>query len=118
MKFSISSSTGFANINWDNFENRPPIKKDMPLCSSFNWEYDVPCCTDGYVISDTLQIAAQKNKLQTKEAQFLTEYPCVNSLEFVEIVDNMFQSKSLPGINEDESLTFFERITKGILGLF
>jgi hypothetical protein len=118
MKFSISSSTGFANINWDNFEKRPPMTKDMPLCSSFNWEYDVPCCTDGYVISDTLQMAAQKNKLQTKEAQFLTEYPCVNSLEFEEIVDNMFQSNLLEGLNTDKSTSLFGKLTKQLREIF
>ena len=118
MKFSISLSTIFTDINWGNFENRPPVNKDMPLCSSFNWEYDVPCCTDGYVISDTLEMAAQKNRLQTKEAKFLSEYPCLNSLEFEDIVDNMFQAKPPPLINEDESLTFFDRRYKGIKKFF
>jgi|GEM_PF-5040886 len=118
MKFSISPWTSFANINWDNFEKRPPITKDMPLCSSFNWEYDIPCCTDPYVIDDTLQMATHKNKSQTKEAIFLNNYPCVNSLEFEEIVDNMFEANSLQGINTDKSATFWDKISKGFQRLF
>jgi len=118
MKFSISFSTIFTDINWGNFEKRPPVNKDMPLCSSFNWEYDVPCCTDGYVISDTLQMATQKNKLQTKEAKFLSEYPCINSLEFEDIVDNMFQANLLEGVNTDKSTSLFGRITKQLREIF
>ncbi len=118
MKFSISPWSSFANINWDNFEKRPPITKDMPLCSSFNWEYDVPCCTDAYVIADTLQMATHKNKSQTKEAIFLSNYPCVNSLEFEDIVDNMFQSRLLDGVNTDESPSLLGKITKGLREIF
>jgi len=118
MGFSISRLTNFENINWHNFEHRPPIMRDMPLCSSFNWEYDIPCCTDPYVIGDTLQMATRKNKSQTKEAIFLSNYPCVNSLEFEEIVDKMFEANSLQGINTDKPATFWDKISEQFQRLF
>jgi hypothetical protein len=94
MSFSISASTAFYNIDWNSFKNRPPINESMPACSQVNWEYDIPCCTDGYVISDTLQLASENNKLKTPEGRFLSKYPCVNSIEFEKIVDNLFAASS------------------------
>jgi hypothetical protein len=111
MSFSISSITKFNEINWGNYQNRPTINNSMPLCSAYNWEYDIPCCTDEYVISDTIQIAEQKNKLHTAEGRFLSKYPCVNSIEFEEIADNLFAGSypSVPFTNSTPK-SFFKKI--------
>lgn len=121
MTFSISSSTTFEQINWDNFENRPVIDESMPFCRDFNWVYDIPCCVDGIVISDTLQMAYKGGKENTPEAKFLNEYPCINSLEYERVANDLMPPASQDWMSQEQKPCWLEQIsrtiTKGIEGI-
>ncbi len=115
MTLSVSAATTFANITWDNLEDRPIINDSMPLCSSYNWEYDIPCCTDGYVISDALQMAYEEGKENTAEALFLNKYPCVNSLEFEKLADDIIPPASQDWKSEENKPSLLLTISQSII---
>jgi hypothetical protein len=115
MSFSVSSTTPFSAINWDNFENRPPVKQGMPICEEKDWYEDSKCCMDGYSIEHVLDVANDYGLSDTPEVKFLDEYPCVNGLELDHFVDEIegMEPKSTP---EPEVPTWpsLECITKPI----
>ena len=114
MNLSISATTTFPNINWDTLENRPVIDESMPFCRDFNWEYDIPCCVDGIVISDTLQMAYEGGKEDTPEAKFLNEYPCINSLEYERVANDLIPPASQDWKAEEEKPCLLVQISQTI----
>jgi hypothetical protein len=89
MSFSISASTPFSSINWDNFENRPPISKSMPFCKEEDWYEDKKCCMDGYSIEHVRDVAYEYGNQNTPEVKFLDQYPCINGIELDYFVDEI-----------------------------
>lgn len=83
MNYSISNSTPFSAINWNNYENRPVINERSRFCSDS--QQDNPrakCCMDGYSIEAVLDEIAQ-----SPERDFLSGYPCVNGMELSGLAD-------------------------------
>jgi hypothetical protein len=119
MNLSMSTTSTFSNIDWETFENRPVIDSSMPFCSSFNWEYDVPCCTDGSVISDALEMAKLQKKESTPEAKFLSEYPCLNSYEYEDISSGFVMEYSeFLDAKKQNYRYFISKIIRGLKKLF
>jgi hypothetical protein len=89
MSYSISASTSFSSINWNNFENRPPINPSMTFCEEKDWYEDVKCCMDSYSIEHVRDVAHEHGLGDTPEVRFLDRYPCVNGLELDYFVDEI-----------------------------
>jgi hypothetical protein len=92
MSFSISRSTGFSEINWSSFENRPQINSSMQFCREKDWYEDAKCCMDGYSIEHILDAAYEHGNENTPEVKFLDQYPCLNGVEldhFANAIDRM-----------------------------
>jgi hypothetical protein len=89
MSFSISPSTPFASINWDNFENRPPINESMPFCDDKYTGSDSKCCMDDYALESVTRVAHKNNLWNTPEVQFLEKSPCVNLAELDSLADQI-----------------------------
>ena len=115
MSFPVSPSTAFASIDWSTLENRPPIDKQQ-FCTEKNWHDDVPCCISGYTVEHILESAEENGLSNTPEAQFLSEYPCINGVEM-----NYFYER-LTGLRAPEkprpSADFLSNIFNGIKNLF
>ena len=102
MPFSISPSTTFASINWDNFENRPRINEPMTFCNEDNWNKDVKCCMDGYSIEHVVNRARKNSTEQTPEITFLEQYPCINGTELEELAYKGRGSATPPSPNTQD----------------
>ena len=89
MPLSISSSTNFSNINWDDLENRPVINKSMTFCEEKDWYNDAKCCMDSYSIEHVLDVAHTYDLRELPEVKFLEEYPCLNGLELDSLADKI-----------------------------
>ncbi len=89
MSFSISSTTSFANINWDNFENRPPINESMPFCDDKGHYSDTKCCMDDYALENVVRVAHNHDLWEVPEVKFLEESPCVNLAELDSLADQI-----------------------------
>ena len=90
MSLSVSASTPFNAINWDNFENRPPINGSMTFCEEKDWYEDqAKCCMDYYSIEHVLDVAHEYELGEAPEVKFLEQYPCLNGLELDYFVDEI-----------------------------
>jgi len=89
MSFSISTSTPFSAINWDNFENRPPINESMKFCGSADRYKDTKCCMETDSIEGVLYVAHKNDLRNADEVKFLEEYPCVNWVELDSLADKI-----------------------------
>lgn len=103
MSYSISNKTTFAEIDWNTFENRPPIKRTMPQCKEKDWYADVKCCMDGYTIEHVRDMAYDNGYVDTPETQFLDEYPCLNGVELDYFVDIVTAPQSNIGTESESS---------------
>ncbi len=99
--FSVSASTPFSSISWNNFENRPPINSSMTFCEEKDWYEDVKCCMDGYSIEHLRDVAYEYGHENTPEVRFLDQYPCLNGLEIDYFVDKIERMPS--NVRKEES---------------
>jgi len=89
MSFSISPSTPFTSINWDTFENRPPINDSMKFCDEKDYYKETKCCMDGYSVEHVVEVAHQNGLWDAPEVKFLEKYPCVNGTELDSLADQI-----------------------------
>ena len=102
MSFSVSSSTPFAKINWDNFENRPPINNSMPFCSDKDTSSDTKCCMDDFALENVTRVAHKNNLWDAPEVQFLDKSPCLNFAELDSLADQI--DEMIPEIEQNTPL--------------
>ena len=98
MTFSISASTTFSKIDWNNFENRPPINDLMPFCESKDRGKNTKCCVDEYSIEHVLEVARKNNLEDMPEVKFIDQYPCLNMQEIDSVADKI--DEMIPEIEE------------------
>ncbi len=89
MSFTISSSTPFSSINWNDFENRPPIDASMMFCEDGNRSSESKCCMETDAIDSVRRVAHKNNLWEEEEVKFLEEYPCINWAELDSIADKI-----------------------------
>ena len=87
--YSVSTTTPFSQIDWNNFENRPSISGQVPFCTPEQEDDPMAdCCVDWYGLE-----AITDQMPNSPVRDFLLQGPCLNGEELIDLAESSEPSR-------------------------